>query len=141
MKMHFESHMTIPAISDIFCVLTNGARVCLDKINYDETKGFVEILIQRKELLEVKKSFFWKDHPIYSQKLTDTMLTIKDVVGMRIKYDDRLVSECNSCFTVLFGLKINQNELYLGSVEEFRGIVLCQIFIQVKKINIECVDI
>ena len=78
--------------------------------------------------------------PVYGQTMIDTVLTIRQVVEMNIQVDDRLVTKCNSCFTALFGLKVDGDQLYLGSVEEAQGKTLCQVFIKVKGINIECVD-
>ena len=60
---------------------------------------------------------------------------------MDMQVDDVLVNECNSRFTVLIGLHVKDNELYLGSVEEDRGKTLCHVFIKVNKINIEFADI
>ena len=79
--------------------------------------------------------------PIYGEPRLATVLTIRDVAEMNIQVDDRLINECDSCFTVLIGLKVDENELYLGSAEEVSGVTLCHIFIKVKKINIEFVDI
>ncbi len=140
MKIVFESSVMMPSISKALSILTNGARICLDDIQYDAAEGIVELLMRRKELTGFRKSFLGVMQPVYSQTMVDTVLTIREVVAMNIKVDDRLVTECNSCFTVLFGLHVDGNELYLGSVEETQGKVLCQVFITVKGMSIECVD-
>jgi hypothetical protein len=140
MKIVFESSNMMPSISKAISILTNGARISLDNIHYVASDGEVEILMQRKELTGFKKSFMGVTEPIYTQTLIDTVLTIREVVEMNIKVDERLVTECNSRFTLLFGLNINNNELYLGSVEEAQGKILCEVFIKVKGISIECVD-
>ena len=59
---------------------------------------------------------------------------------MDMQVDDVLVTKCNSRFTVMVGLHVKDNELYLGSVEEDQGKTLCHIFIKVKQINIEFFD-
>ena len=96
--------------------------------------------MQRKKLIGFKKSFLGEMQPVYSQTMIKSLLTIKQVEEMNIKVDDRLVADCNSCFTVLFGLKMDDNQLHLGSVEEIQGNTLCQIYIKVKGISIEYSD-
>jgi hypothetical protein len=141
MKLAFESPLTIPSIDKTLNILIDRARICLNDIHYHAASNIVEMLIQRKELIGFKKSFLGVTRPVYGQKMIDAKLTINEVFEAKIEFDNRLVAECNSCFTVLFGLNINDNNLYIGSVEEFQGKSLCQVFIKVKEISIECVDI
>jgi hypothetical protein len=96
--------------------------------------------MQRKRLKGFKKSFWGVMQPVYGQIMIKSLLTIRQVEEMNIKVDDRLVTDCNSCFTVMFGVKVDDNELYLGSLQEAQGTVLCQIYIKVKEISIEFVD-
>lgn len=140
MKLIFQSPFTIPSISKTLSILMDGSKVCVDDIQYDKVKGVVVFLMQRKELTGFSKSFLRGLQPIYSQHLINSVLTIKEVIEMDINFDDKLMSECNSCFTVLFGLNIDGNNLYLGSVEETQGNTLCQIFISVKHLDIEYLD-
>lgn len=140
MKLIFESPFTIPSISQALSILTDGSKICIDDIQYNKVDGIVVLLMQRKELTGFRKSFLGALQPVYSQTMINSVLTIKEVVEMDIKVDNRLVSECNSCFTVLFGLNVDGNNLYLGSVEEAQGNTLCQVFIKVKHLNIEYVD-
>ncbi len=121
-------------------MLTDGAKICIDDIHYDEAKGVVEIQMQRKELTGFKKSLLGGMRPVYGQTRVKSILTIRQVEEIEIKVDDRLAVECSSCFTLLFGLKVDGNRLYLGSAEESRGIPLCQIFIEVKVLSIELGD-
>ncbi len=143
MKLIYESAKTTKSASEAIFTLVpvGGAIICVDDIQYDETSGFVKIPMKRTEFLEWKKVFFFGKRLVTSEPKIDSILTIRDVVKLDMQVDDILRNECNSCFTVLFGMKIDGNELYLGSVEEARGVTLCHIFIEVKKINIEFVDI
>jgi hypothetical protein len=59
------------------------------------------------------------------------------VEGMDINADDRIITEHNSCFTVMFGVQMERNEVYLGSLEESKGKTLCKISIKVKKLDFE----
>ena len=140
MKIAIESDLVIPPVSKAISILTDRAKVCVKDIHYDETKGIVDIYMQRKKLIGFKKSFLGEMQPVYSQTMIKSLLTIKQVEEMNIKVDDRLVADCNSCFTVLFGLKMDDNQLHLGSVEEIQGNTLCQIYIKVKGISIEYSD-
>ena len=140
MKLIFESSLMTPSISETFSILTSAAKICVDDIHYDKKEGIVEIPMKRKELIGFKKIFLLGTQPVYSKTKIDALLTIRDVVDLDMQVDNLLITECHSCFTVLLGLHVKGNELYLGSVEEDRGKTLCHIFIKVKRINIECVD-
>ena len=140
MRIAFESELLLPPLAKAITILTYGAKVCVDDIHYDEAKGIVELHLQRKEILGFKTSFWGEVKPVYGQAMIKSLLTIRQVEGMNIKVNNRLVVDFKSCFTVLLGLKVNENKLYLGSVEEAKGEILCQIHIKVKKISIDCVD-
>jgi hypothetical protein len=140
MKIAFESDLLVPPVSKAISILTDGAKVCVDDIHYDEAKGIVNIYMQRIELTGFKKSFLGEMQPVYSQTMIKSLLTIRQVEEVDIKVDDILIAECNSCFRVFFGLKMDKNELYLGSLEETQGKILCQISIKVKEMSIELGD-
>jgi hypothetical protein len=113
--------------------------VCLDDIHYNEANEVFEIYLQRREIIEFKRSYwFWgKEKKIYGKNRVKSLLTVRQVKKVDIYVDDRLKSEHNSCFTLLFGVEIGKNEIYLGSLEESRGTNLCTITIKVKKLDIE----
>jgi hypothetical protein len=140
MKLIFESDLIIPPMSETFLAITDGARIRLEDIKHDKARGLVEILIQRKELIRFRKTLFGTMQPVYGEKIIETLVVIEAVEDINIKYDHRLVSECNSYFTILFGLKISNNEVYFSSAEEFQGTALCQVFIKTKETKIKCID-
>jgi len=140
MKIAFESDLLMPPVSKAISILTDGAKVCVHDIHYDEAKGIVDIYMQRKELTGFKKSFLGEMQPVYSQTTIKSLLTIRQVEEMSIQIDDKLEDDCDSCFTVFFGVKVDDNQLYLGSAEETQGNLLCQIFIKVNEMNIEYGD-
>ena len=143
MKLIYESSTTTQSASEAIFTLVpaGGAIICVDDVQYDETLRIVKIPMKRTEFLEWKRVLFFGKRLVTSEPKIDSILTIRDVVKIDMQVDDILRNECNSRFTVLFGLKVNGNKLYLGSVEEASGVTLCHIFIEVKKINIEFVDI
>jgi hypothetical protein len=140
MKIAFESDILLPPVTKAISILTDGAKVCVDDIQYDKAKGIVDIPMQRKELIGFKKVFLGEMQPVYRQTVIKSLLTIRQVKEMKIRVDDRLATDCHSCFTVLFGLKVDSNQLYLGSAEEMQGNTLCQIFVKVEEMNIEFGD-
>jgi hypothetical protein len=140
MRIVYESDLFIPPVLNAISILTNGAKVCIEDIHYDRARGTVDIHMHRKELLECKKTVLGETKPVYGQSMIRSLLTIRQVEAMNLKVDDRLVAECNSCFTVLLGLAAEDQQLYLGSAEEIRGHTLCEIFIKVKQMNIEFID-
>ena len=138
MRIVFDSVVMIPEIHEAFAVSTTGAVICINDIRYDASEGVVEIRMKQREMIEPKKTFWGR--PIYhNQTWVDAVLTIRHVVAMKQNVDDILVTECNSCFTVMMGMQIDKNEIYLGSAEE-RGKPLCELFIKVKEFNLEFVD-
>lgn len=140
MKLIYESSEPNPFSRNNAPIPVGSAIISVDDIEYDEILGIVKIPMKRSKFLGWKKSFLWRI-PVNSEPMYDALLTIRDVVSMDLQVDDVLIKECNSCFTVLVGLHVKDNELYLGSVEEDRGKTLCHIFIKVNKINIEFADI
>ncbi len=141
MILTFESNVWIPSVAKSFSTLLDKARICIDNVHYDKVNGIVEINTQRRELIAFNKTIFGEMQPVYSKTMINSLLTIRQVDEMNLKVDERLRSYCNSCFTVLFGLKVGDHQMYLSSVEEMHGTVLCQIFIKVNKINFEYADI
>jgi hypothetical protein len=141
MKISFESDMVMPTLSKAILNLTDNTTVCLEDIHYDEVQGIVEIYLQRREIIEFKKSYwywFWGgEKNIYGPNRIKSLLIIKQVEGMDINADDRIITEHNSCFTVMFGVQMERNEVYLGSLEESKGKTLCKISIKVKKLDFE----
>ena len=140
MKITFESEKSLPAFCKLISVLTDQAKVCVDDIHHDKVRGIVSIYMQRQDIVDFKKSFLGEMRPFYGQSMIKSLLTIKNVKEMNVEVDNQLITDCNSCFTVLFGLKVDDNRLYLGSAEEASGKILCQITIKVKELSIEFGD-
>ena len=140
MKLAFVSDMSVPPISTVLSFLTDRAVICVDEIHYDKENGIVTIFLQRNEITGYKKTLLGEMRPVYSHTKIKSILMIRQVEEIIINVDDRLIADYGSCFTVLFGLKVDHNRLYLGSAEEAQGHLLCQIIIKVKEISIEFAD-
>ncbi len=133
MKISLDSDLWLPAFTQAISVLMDRAIVCLEDIQYDRPGGIVRICMQRREITGFKKSFLGETQTVYGQVLLPACL--------EIQADQRLAADFRSCFTLLFGLKVEGRQLYLGSVEEAQGKPLCQVFIQVSGASIELADL
>ena len=142
MKISFESDIEMPYIERAFYILTEGCKVHLDDVHYDETQGIVEIYLQRKEIKEYKKSFwFWGGvRRVYGHGRVKLLLRIKQVEEVDSQVEDSLITELNSTFTVYFGVTLSKKEVWIASSEESRGKNLCRIIVRVKKLDIEFFD-
>lgn len=130
-------------VSRPFSFLTNMAEVCINDIRYDAANGIVEIPMKRRNAIKQRKKGclgWWRPPYIVGQIWINAVLTIRQVIAMKMDVDDLLVKQCNSRFTVMMGVNIGKDKIYLQSLEEASGTTLCQIFITVKGIEIELVD-
>jgi hypothetical protein len=108
MKMTFESNILLPTLSKAVNELTNSNVVCINDIHYDEAQRTVGIYLQRREITGYKKPGWFRvcgeGEPIYGQTRVKSLLLIKQVEEVEINVDDRLITECNSCFTLESGV-------------------------------------
>jgi hypothetical protein len=144
MKITFEASEMFSPISSAFSILTSGAEICVNDIQYDEVNGTIKISMKRKEVIEqTRKGCLsgWLQPPYISRKnWVDSTLIIRQVASMKMEVDDILVNECNSRFTLMMGTKMENNEIYFGSLEEASGKTLCNIYIQVNRYDLEFFD-
>ena len=143
MRIAFESSGTFTPVAKSFAVLTNMAEICTEDIRYDAANGIVEIPMKRRVTIDQNRKgcMRWLLPPrIIGQTWIDSVLTIRQVTAMKMEVDEILVTKCNSHFSAMMGLKMENDNLYLGSLEESHGKTLCNIHITIKGINIELVD-
>ncbi len=143
MKIIFESSGKIEPVANSLTILTNMAEICVNDIRHYTASGIVEIPMKRRETIEQNRKGFlgWSLPPKnIGYTWIDSVLTIRQVIAMKMDVDDILVTECNSRFSVMMGLKMKNDELYIGSLEEASGKTLCNIFITVKGIDLEFAD-
>ena len=144
MRITFEASEMLSSVSRVFLVLTNMAEICINDIQYDEANGIVEIPMKRREVTQQSRKgcFGWFLPPAISgYTWFDSLLTIRQVIKMKIDVDDLLITECNSCFSAMMGLKIENIDMYLGSLEEASGKTLCGVYISVNGYDLELVDL
>lgn len=144
MKIAFEASEMFSPISCALSILTSGAEICVNDVQYDEVNSIVKIPMKRRDVKEQKRKgclYGWLQPPyIPGQDWIDTVLIIRQVVAMKMEIDDLLITECNSRFTVMMGISMENNEIYISSHEEASGKTLCNIFIQVSRSDFELID-
>jgi hypothetical protein len=140
MRVAYQSDLFLPPELQLITILTDGAKIRLNNIHHDEENGVINIQLQRKELKAIKKSSLGINKRIYGDSSIVSSLTINQVEAMELRFDERLISECDSCFTLLFGVKMENNHIFLVSAEEFQGNQLCEIRIKVKQMDITLQD-
>jgi hypothetical protein len=144
MRVTFESTEISAPISRSFAALTDMAEICINNIQHDEENGIVEIPLKRRVVIKQKRKGYlglFLPNYIAGYKWFDAVLIIRQVAKMNLDVDDLLITDCNSCFSAMMGLKLDKHELYLGSVEETAGKTLCQIFVKVNEFDLELVDL
>lgn len=118
--------------------LTNYAIIRLDRVIVDREHGTVEIEMERMQTSQTKGLERLFSHVNYDRKnRIKSHLRIRNIIDISIL--DRSVNEENQC-TVLFGLTIKDNELYISSAEETGGDPMYELSINVNEIDIELQD-
>jgi hypothetical protein len=134
MKVKIDSQTALPGAFKDLANLTGYAVVNLNDINYDDFNSQVNILFKAKSITGYKKRFTGgEDIPLYSENWNNYLLQIYDVKEFNQKICDDELTE----FSVLFGVKIQDREVYLCSVEECSGTTLVEISIIVNSYKIQ----
>jgi len=117
----------------------NYAKVDISKLIYNQNERWVEIPLLRKRFRT--KSTFLSKRFEYTSDEKQAILRIGEVENFQSYVEPFLFAEMNQVFTILFGLKIDGNTLYLSSIEESQGKQACQLRLSVTGINLELFDI
>lgn len=144
MKILIESSfvLTYP-ITEMFSILTSNAVINIKDINHDIERKIVKVYLKRKEIIRRDRRSlfdFWKPIYDYGPKWIDSVLTIRHVSEIKMLIDEKLINECDSRFTLMMGIGFGKNFIELNSIEETRGITLCQIKIFVTEYDLELGD-
>ena len=134
MKISLQSDTDTQDLFRQIEILTNAANVTISNISIDEKNKVISIPMVRKHY-ERKKGLLVESYKLSSSKLTESELIIRDFINYKI--DDTLNL---SDITLLFGVKINNKEIYLSSVEEKSGKTAFDLFIKVNTYNLEFID-
>ena len=113
---------------------TDKAKIFIDDISYMKEGKIVYIPFRYIGIKNRKKKGL---HDLIVSKKTEfekSLVIIKDVESLKII--DNCKDKVNE-ITLLFGINIKGNEIYLSSSEEYHGDVLFEMSITVKNVNIE----
>ena len=112
--------------------VADHARLQTDGVRHDTVAATVTISLER--LPVTGKSFFGTTH--HAGAPVRTSVTIRNVTDCRI---DRL-SEERLTVTIIFGLKVEQNTVFMCSAEEDKGQPLFSMDCRVSELDIEIKD-
>jgi hypothetical protein len=115
-------------------ILTNAAKVKISSISFDDSNKVITIPMVRKHYKR-KKGLLVERNKLSSSKLTESELIIGDFINYKVNDTLHL-----SDITILFGVKINNKEIYLSSVEEKSGKTAFDLFIKVNSYDLEFID-
>lgn len=123
MKIIVESEYNLLYLPKEISHLTNGSIIKIENIKYMKEKKQVCMILKRKNHNK-------KDSWVNSE------IIIKKVIDFKLK-ENRIIQE----FIVLFGIRVELNEIYLASVEESKGVHLVEVLIKTESIDITLKDI
>ncbi len=139
MRLLFKSNIYIKEICRCFEYLTNNAALKPSDILYNEEKREVIFSFERYKIEKFKKRFFcFYEIPLYDKnsKISSTII-IKSIERCDII---NLTKEKVSEIKILFGVKIDKEEIYFCSVEEEKGKNLFEMKLNINDYDIELKD-
>ena len=141
MRVHIDSNVFFKNIFSDLNLLTYGAIVKVEKVNYNKDDKSLTIPLKRWRLLDIKvkrRLFSIEEYPIYhDNELIDAIIKIKHINNCEI---------INICpdetieIIILFGIQFREKEIYISSVEEYNGEPLYQLRSNIDSFYIEFFD-
>jgi hypothetical protein len=120
-------------------VITDSARLFFREIKYDEAKRIIFLPIQRFGVIG-KRRFFGSRMPYKYDRNTRirTLVTIRNVEECKIQnnVDDLTKSE----IIIMFGIGVRGRNIFLSSLEEYRGVKRYSMILKVSEVDIELND-
>ena len=123
---------------DEFLILTDKAKIILEEVKYSEEEKILHLRIKRRNILGFRKTIFNVMKPIIGDnRIINSALIIKKIKNYEII--DRCKNRISEV-TILFGVNIDENNIYISSAEEEMGSVFFQLKVEVQEIEIELND-
>ena len=120
--------------------LTDRAILHFGRIEYDEEKGVIQMPIDRFRIKKRKKIFrMVTPYSVDKSIKIPAIVKIRHVTGL-IK-DVHLDKDNLSEIPILFGLKIRNTDIFVGSAEEFEGLPCFALTLKVDMLDLEICDI
>lgn len=120
-------------------LLTNKAQFNINDVDYSQADQSLIIPIYRKEIIKFRKGFIYlKRKPKYGKgKKIKAIITVNNIISCDAK------NRCDNKIekiTILFGMQVDKNEIYICSSEENMGECLYEISIKVEGLDISIID-
>jgi hypothetical protein len=141
MKISIESDLAFPAISKEISIITDGAVVFTKDIKYNKGKKTIQIRLQRRKIKGFKERVFSDESkPLYDwHTLIDAVVVINGV--QEYEFLSPGVDLGLSSFTILFGIQVEQGEIFISSMEESEGKALFQLKIKIQTVDLQIYDL
>lgn len=137
MKISVNSSVELPFISKELELLTNRAIINPFSIEYHNDAKTLNIPMKWRNIIGFKKGLFTLK-PIYKEEDINSVLIVKKIKECNI------VNRCNnsiSKITLLFGVQIRAQEIYISSAEESLGNNVYELSLKVSEIDIDFYDL
>ena len=139
--MYVELGLEMSSIvaEELLSLFLNYASVDINEIVYDQQAKRVAIPVSRKEV-DFKVTLFGK-RPTYRKDARKAILQINHVEEFRVHVEKELADDFNGIFTVLFGVKIDKNNIYLCTGEEIHGRTVVKLETRVSSLAVRIIDV
>jgi hypothetical protein len=120
-------------------ILTDQAKLLFRNIQYDEVKGLIVLPVERFKVLTKRRIFsVFITRKYEKNAITQSTITIRNIIKCDVEnnIDDPKVTYV----TLLFGIKIRNNDIIVCSLEEDRGKTLYSIELKISELDIEISD-
>jgi hypothetical protein len=125
--------------SELVASLTDGAKLRVNQIHYDDNEKVLTLPIRRIIAANAKG----RPRTIASgiandrSKLNESRIVIRKIQSYS---QSNLCGNNVSEITILFGVKVDENEIYISSAEELSGELMFELLIKVSEVDIEISD-
>ena len=120
--------------------ITDKAKLQIENVKYDLGNKTVKIPIKRYKIKDYKKGIISRfKKPVYDK---NQIIYSEIIVGNVENYEVKnICDEEQKEVTILFGVQLKENEIYISSAEENQGENIYEITITTSCLNIEIIDL
>lgn len=138
MKIIYESDIDLINLNKEIANLTANCKIKISEIKIDDENRRIVIPLDRFK----ESRYFSKLFGLSSRILFDTAQIINSeiIIENFTSYEIKKSNDHNNLITVLFGISISENKIYMSSAEESKGESDFELRINVEKYKIEFRD-
>lgn len=126
-------------VEESLSLFLNHSRIEAVQIVHREENKQVEIPLHRR-MFDFEKTLFGKKVK-YRKEYVRSVLRLESVERVDIRKAEEPLKMLGGIFTVLFGLKMDKQEIYMSSAEEDEGKPIVEIIVYVSRMDMELVDL